>query len=305
MKSKEKIVRDVIFRLVNSADYRIVIIEDINIKFLQFTIDFFKKIIAAKLKNKDITVDWYKKELIKSDLSKEEIALHAGLGMKTIGNMYNSTEKQVVIDASNEHYDILYEKIKSLVKDKNDVTITLTIKFKGVSVDLNISESLIVINTLAVKRSSLRGGSWSAIGKAVEKLLMKVLCLLFEVPKKHFKQESLPKSMREVDFYLIGQKPSDKYRCEVKLMGKGNPESADVIYARNTKVFVADKLSDLNKKQLTQESVEWVCLRDKNGYKRFETVLKNLEIPYKSIKGDISDSLNKALDKLGIRSAGK
>lgn len=33
-------------------------------------------------------------------------------------------------------------------------------------------------------------------------------------------------------------------------MGKGNPESADAVIARDSKVFVADKLSDLNKKQL-------------------------------------------------------
>lgn len=60
------------------------------------------------------------------------------------------------------------------------------------------------------------------------------------------------------------------YCCEVKLMGKGNPESADAVIARDNRVFVADKLSDLNKSQLTSLGLEWVELRDTNGY--FKTI---------------------------------
>jgi len=62
----------------------------------------------------------------------------------------------------------------------------LTIKFKGVSVDLNINESLIVINSLAVKRAALRGGLWSTAGKRVEKPLMQTLCKLYDVPNENY-----------------------------------------------------------------------------------------------------------------------
>jgi len=72
--------------------------------------------------------------------------------------MYNSATKEIVIDASNEHYDILYNSISALLENQSDIDLTLTIKFRGVSVELNINESLIVINTLAVKRLALRGG---------------------------------------------------------------------------------------------------------------------------------------------------
>jgi hypothetical protein len=58
--------------------------------------------------------------------------------------------------------------INNLVEQGSDIDITLTIKFRGVSVDLNINESLIVINTLAVKRAELRGGAWSTAGKQVD-----------------------------------------------------------------------------------------------------------------------------------------
>ena len=72
----------------------------------------------------------------------------------------------------------LYQSIENLVNDENDFQdINLTLKFNGVSVDLNVSESLIVINTLAVKRAALRGGLWSTVGKRVEKPLMQTLCI--------------------------------------------------------------------------------------------------------------------------------
>lgn len=63
-------------------------------------------------------------------------------------------------------------------------------------------------------------------------------------------------------------------------MGKGNPESANAVIARNSKVFVADKLSDTNKNQLDSLGVKWIELRDENDYKRFQKVLKSLNIPY-------------------------
>lgn len=96
--------------------------------------------------------------------------------------MYNSSTKEIVIDASNKHYNLLYDSIKNLVDNESDLELTLTIKFKGVSVDLNVSESLIVINTLAVKRAGL----WSTAKKRVEKPLMQTLCQLYKVPKENY-----------------------------------------------------------------------------------------------------------------------
>ena len=210
--------------------------------------------------------------------------------------MYNSASKGIVIDASNEHYDVLYQSISNLIENQPDIDLTLTIKFRGVSVELNINESLIVINTLAVKRSALRGGLWSTAGKRVEKYLMATLCKVFSVPFEHFDQSKIPASMREVDFYLI--KGETYSRCEVKMMGRGNPESADAIFARESDVFVADKLSDLNKQQADILKVKWVELRDENGYKRFATVLQQLEIPYTDFNGNLDTHLNQILSEL-------
>ena len=185
----EQVAKNIIRKLLKGEDYRIEIVTLINAEFLQFAIDFFKKVVEAKLNNQDITVDWYKREFLNPELPKEDIAIHSGLNMKTISNMFNSSRKEVVIDASNDHYDTLYESIKALVESDEDLELTLTLKFQSVSVDLNISETLIVINTLAVKRAALRGGLWSTAGKRVEKPLMQTLCKLYEVSEENYKAE--------------------------------------------------------------------------------------------------------------------
>lgn len=151
----EQVAKSVIKKLLKGADYRIEIVTLIDAEFLQFAIIFFKKVVDAKLKNNDITIDWYRKEFLNHDLPPRDIAINSGLNKKTIHNMFNSSSKEIVLDASEEHYSALFETIKNLVDTEYDLQLTLTIKFKGVSVDLNISESLIVINTLAVKRAEI------------------------------------------------------------------------------------------------------------------------------------------------------
>jgi len=99
----EQVAKNIIKKLLKGEDYRIEVVSLINAEFLQFSIDFFKKIIEAKLNNENITSHWYKDEFLNPNLPKEEIAINSGLNMKTISNMFNSTKKEIVIDASNEH----------------------------------------------------------------------------------------------------------------------------------------------------------------------------------------------------------
>ena len=53
----EKVAKNIIKKIINSEDYRIEIVTLINAEFLQYTIEFFKKIIEAKLKNKNTWFD--------------------------------------------------------------------------------------------------------------------------------------------------------------------------------------------------------------------------------------------------------
>ncbi len=289
------VIKNIIRKLLAGEDYRAEIVALIDAEFLQYVIEFFSRVVDAKLKNRSVTIDWYKEEFLNPELRPSDIAVHSGLNMKTITNMYNSSRKEVVLEASIEHYDVLLNAIQDLT-EQNDVDIALTIKFRTVSVDLNINESLIVINTLAVKRAALRGGLWSTAGKQVEKPLMTTLCALFRVPLRYFNQ-SVPSVStggveREADFYLVDN-AGLRHRCEVKLMGRGNPESADAVHARDSKVFVADKLSDLNKAQLDASDIYWVELRKENGYERFKQVLTMLSISCQPFEGDMQEALEK------------
>ena len=298
----QQVTKNIIKKLLKGEDYRIEIITLINAEFLQFAIDFFKKVAEAKLNNQNIDVDWYKKEMLDLNLSTDEIAINSGLNKKTITNMYNSGKREIVIEAAYEHYDTLYNAIDELTKIE-DLNLSLQIKFNKVSVELDINESLIVINTLAVKRAALRGGLWSTAGKQTEGPLMVTMCKLYDVPDEYFSIKPRAKKIkkgevnREVDFFL---KTRDKeYKCEVKLMGKGNPESADAVIARDSAVFVADKLSDQNKAQLDSLDVEWVELRNEKGFRRFKKVLNKFKIPNKEITEKLLDSkIDKILTKL-------
>lgn len=297
----DQVIKNIVSRVIKSQDYRIEVVNLINAEFLQFAIDFFKKVVEAKLNSTDITIEWYKQAFMNDALSSDDIAINSGLNKKTISNMYRSATKQIVIEASNEHFDSLYNSIQALVENENEIDLTLTIKLRGVSVDLNVSESLIVINTLAVKRAALRGGLWSTAGKRAEKYLMLTLCKLYEVAPQYYNAEHFVRNReldvdREIDFYL--KNDGNEYKCEVKLMGQGNPESADAIIARGSHVFVADTLSLQNKNQCDQLNVSWVACRDNEGYKRFEQVLNRFNIPHIEYNGNLDEDLPRILNEI-------
>lgn len=296
-----QIIKNIVTKVIQSQDYRIEIVNLINAEFLQFAIKFFKQIVDAKLNSQDITIDWYKNVFLNEDLPSDEIAINSGLNKKTISNMYRSATKEIVIEASYEHFDSLYQSIQTLVESEPEVDLTLTIRFHGVSVDLNVSESLIVINTLAVKRAALRGGAWSTAGKQAEKVLMLTLCRLFQVNEQYYNAEHFIKNRklavdREIDFYFKNN--DQKFNCEVKLMGQGNPESADAIIARGSHVFVADTLSQQNKNQCDSLGVHWVACRDTDGFRKFKYVLEALGIPHVDYIGDLAEDLQIILDDL-------
>lgn len=133
---------------------------------------------------------------------------------------------------------------------------------------------------------------------------MHTLCKLFKVEEKYYSAEHFIKDNSkavdwEVDFYLISPNGS-KHRCEVKLMGKGNPESADAIFARQTEIFIADTLSIQNKNQSDALGVIWVACKDRDGYKRFALALDKFNIPYTDYKGNLDKDLSLILDEVFV-----
>jgi hypothetical protein len=296
MTASASLIRNIVYKLILGQDYRSEVVALIDAQFLEYAIDFFKRVAEAKMRQQQITVDWYQREMLATDLPKEQIARHAGLNIKTINNMYNTTRREIVIQAAAEHYETLYQAIRELTSE-TDVNIVLTVKFNNVAIDLDINESLIVINALAVARAAIRGSLWSTAGKQVEKPLMMTLCALHEVPRSHYALKAQEGYDREVDFYLIGG-DGKYYRCEVKLMGKGNPESADAAFARNANIFIADKLSEKNKEQLKQRGILWMELRNAKDLSQFADILRNLGIPHQSVAGNVESRIDSVLQEV-------
>ncbi len=275
-------INNIIRKLIAGEDYYPEVLNAIDADFLQYTVDFFKRIVKAKLDKKSVTADWYK----------EEFLLSHSLSDTEMNTIRLSSSEQIVLDTTLKHYDVLCDAFNDL--DMEDMGMTFTVKFRGVSFSLSLNESLVFFNTLAVRRSTLQNRIWSETRKQIKKPLMIALCALFKVPKKYYDQRNLPELQRESDFYLFDDTGKD-YLGEVKLMGKGNPESADAVYARGGRILVVDKLSEMNKQQMDKDSILWVELQAEDGYKRFESVLKALSIPYEPFTGDLKEALDKIL----------
>ena len=281
------VVNNTVEKLIIGEDYRQEVVNFINSSFLDFALVFFKKILDAKLHNIGINIDWYKKYFIQEDnFSADEAIIFAGINKKTISNIYGSATKEIMLNVANENIDYL-QSLLNMLEDSNDnIGVIIKISYNGISVELNLSESSLVINALATKKIALRGGAWSSIGKRVEKPLMIKLCKLCGVSKKFINSEVFKKNNemdfdREVDFKLYDSTKDKEFRVEVKLMGKGNPESADAVIARDSDIFIADTLSEQNKNQLKSRGVEFLELKNnKNCVDDFKKILEKLDIPF-------------------------
>lgn len=286
MTFENQVIENTINKLVQGEDYREEVINAINVEFLDFTVHFFKEIVNAKINSEDISLEWYKKNFINNDtLNPADSAIYAGMNKKTITNIYGTANKEVVLDVANSNFEYLVTMLEELENDINsNIGISIKLTYNNIYAELNLTESLLVINALATKKMAIRGGAWSSIGKKVEKPLVTKLCRMCKVPFVNidasvFKKNEELDFDREVDYRLINEE-GEPVRVEVKLMGRGNPESADVIFARDTRLFIADTLSEQNKNQFRANNVEFLELKgNKNIVEEFREILKRLNIP--------------------------
>lgn len=275
-------LRHVIRCLIHDGEsHREAIFEEINREFIRHAVEFFTQVAHAKLQGEDLAIadDWYEQQMLQSGrYAKNEIAVHAGIPMKTIENIHEATNANVVLDASLRNHRALRRTIDQILAAGDRPSITLTIKLRGVGVDLSLEESLIVINSLAVKREQIRGGMWSSAGKQAEGPLMAALCLLHQVDRRFWRLAEPNEFPHQIDFVLMSH--GKQYLCEVKLMGKGNPESAKAAHAHDASLLVADRLSDQAKQSLAKNNIEWVELAQPNGYQRFGPILDHFNIEH-------------------------
>jgi len=298
MNFENAVIKKTVDNLLKGEDYRSEVVNFINTAFLDFAVLFFKDIVSAKFENQDIDLEWYKKTILNPEwqrkygsnlsFSIDDIAIFSGINRKTITNIYGSSSKEVILDVSNANFEYLSELVNSLKEDlNNDIGITIKIYHNGISVELSLTESLLVINALATKKLAIRGGAWSAIGKRVEKPLVDRLCEILRVPQTNiynavFVRDRSKEYDREVDYKLLSS-TNKEYRVEVKLMGRGNPESADAVIARDTNIFIADTLSEQNKRQLRYLNIEYLELKNNADIiKDFRNILLKLDIPFEN-----------------------
>lgn len=281
---EESVVSSTVNKLINGDDYRNEVINSINVSFFAFCLDFFRKVVEKKINSQKIDLSWYKENFINDkSLSVDEFLNNAGLNKKTVTNIYGSARKSIALEVANDNISYLEDLLQTL--DSGEINININLQYNDIQVSLDLLESLIVVNALSTKKLAIRGGAWSSIGKKVEKPLLDKLCDLAGVPLSHRNNSTFVRDRsldfdREVDYKLFS-KENKEYRIEVKLMGRGNPESADATIARDSDIFVADTLSEQNKNQLRSRGVEFLELKDnKNVLNNFKEILRKLGIPH-------------------------
>lgn len=267
--------------------YRDEVINAVNAQFFDFTLKFFHEIVDAKFYGHDINLEWYREHFIDGDnVSPEDALIYAGLKRKTITNIYGTSAREVMINAARNNFAYLRAILDELENDSaNDLAVSISISHNDITVRLSLTESLLVINALATKKLQIRDEAWGAIGKRVEKPLLDELCRRSGVPeefidRKNFRRDRNLPYDRETD-YRLKSIAGKTYRVEVKLMGRGNPESADMTIARDTDIFIADTLSAQSQSQLKERGTEFLTLRGNDRIiQDFTEILDRLNIPH-------------------------
>ncbi len=286
MTFEDEAIKNTVSKLISGKDYRDEVINSINTIFFDFSINFFKQIVDAKMNNREINMDWYKEYFMNpNNFTSDEIANFAGLNKKNITNIYGTSSREIVLTAANNNFEYLRSLLNELENDADSgLAITITISYNDITVKLSLIESLLVINALATKKIQIRGGAWSSIGKKVEKPLLDELCRMANVPAENIDNKTFKKNKnlaydREVDYKLISR-TGKIYRTEVKLMGKGN--RADATIARDSDIFIADMLSEQNCAQLSSRNIHYLVLKNnENSINNFIKILDDLDIPHK------------------------
>ena len=249
----------------------------------------YLRLVASSKASQIGNPNWYKETMMSNLLPSEDICWNSGINKKTLSNTFGSADRTTVIRESNNHYDGITNLINNT---ETDVNLTFSVTVNDNQVNFTSEESLKILNALSVRRAAISGGLWSTAGKRVEKPLVSTLCRLLNVPARNFNQQStlIPNTLREVDYYIIDD--TTAHRSEVKLMGRGNPESADVVHARNTSIFIADRLSTTNKTQFDAIGVHWVAMDDGDTLGQFSRLLTGIGIENTPFTGDLNSRLD-------------
>ena len=284
-------LKELVRQLIASGDIRALIAWQTEADFAKFCICYYKRIAIAKFSGGPMP------EIVSAPFVDQKEATRDRIIFGSVSERRVTVPSRLRVLAEVPiEYPAELPDIASVLSKSSDPHIEFKpiLRRNGVSIGLSMGELQIVIETLAAKHAEIRGGAWSGLGKRLELPLMLTLAKLYQVPASHYAGRGLTGESREVDFHFLS-KSGDEFFCEVKLMGKGNPESADSTIARRSNIFIAQTLSSKNKSQLTNRGHHWIELGATDGYTRTFTVFNYLDIPCQPFTGDLDSALDKII----------
>ena len=279
--------------LTDGSDYRTVIFRDINRQFIRHVSRFLDEAAAAKVRGEELGLqNWYTEGLLPTTKGTNDVGIVGGVPKKTVFNIRGKATRRDVLEFSIDNLDHLSQTLTELTAAHHP-GFKLRISHDD-RVEFDTEESILIINSLAVKRQQISAGMWGAVGFAVERPLMAALCELYQVDRHYYRGGADSDGKFQVDFMLM--KAGAEYRCEVKLNGRGNPESVTQAISRDARLLVADWISDQNRQKLTGSQIHWVCLSDHNSHQQFGKALKSFGIDF--VKPDDLSTLDSILLRL-------
>ncbi len=284
--------------LSDGGNHRLAVFQQINRQFLDYALAFFDLARRSKVKweetheGDDEAAAWYKRFALEQASDRDDLQIVAGIPAKTVTNIYGGASQVTILNAAADNIQFLtdtLQELNALRKAGPAVRIAM-----GDGFEFTHSESLLIFNSLAVKRAQISGGNWSSVGMQVETPLLQTLCLLYGIDGRYHRKAMKKDSRYQVDYML--QRRGVEYRCEVKLNGRGNPESVTSAIARDPRILLADWISDQNREKLNASDIAWIDFSDQRGFRRFADVLDKFQIPHSEPQG--LDRLDSILDQI-------
>ncbi|MXX80461.1 MAG: CfrBI family restriction endonuclease [Chloroflexi bacterium] len=275
---KQHIIREL---LAEGGNHRLAVFQAINETFIRHALEFLERATQHKAQWEDSSQSqtagegWYLDFLRASYSDMDEAEMIGAMPKKTIGNIYGGKSVAVVQGALQEnvlHLIEAYDEARALHAEPSPAVLSVN------GVEFSSAETVLLINSLAVKRQQISGGFWSAVGMGTERPLLQSLCALYELDEQYHRGGIEKDNRYQVDYML--HRSGVEYRCEVKLNGKGNPESVTSAIARDPRILFADFISEQNREKLDSSGIAWIDFSDQRGFRRFRDALLRFKIPH-------------------------
>ncbi len=145
-------IQNIITKLLQSEDYHVEILTHINIDLIQEMIEYLNGLGQIKLQFQNDDIDEFKQLLLNYQPT-DELVLNLDYDLDK--DMQYQLDTQITLDYEREFFDSHY----LFTEQPLNIDLGMTFRFQNVSIHLTMAETLIVINTIAVKRAQLRGGA--------------------------------------------------------------------------------------------------------------------------------------------------